>query len=283
MNRPARPGCPRVEQAVGLVLHTLEPDEELQVLAHLPGCPDCTAAVRDAEDALATLGSSVDQVDPPPRLRESILDAAARTPQIGPPPNPAPAPPAPAPGRRPAPSRTAAPTRPPTGGGHRAPRRRTRTLVAAALALIVAAGIGGLAARTVQLQNQRDAQIQQTQTIVDMVAQFDRPGVRHAWLTAEPGQSPVAAVMVDGATRAVVTVGLPTNSAADDTYVLWGMGDGDPRALGTFDVTSAQTGPHDIGSGTATVDYAGYAISLEPGRALPAVPTNVVATGQVEI
>ncbi|ODU02110.1 MAG: hypothetical protein ABS81_18790 [Pseudonocardia sp. SCN 72-86] len=277
MSGPTRPGCPRVEQAVGFVLRTLEPDEELEVLAHLPGCPECIAAVGDAEGVLSTLGTSVDQVDPPPRLRAAILDAAASTPQVASPLRPAPVVPA----RGPAPSRPGGPSRPPAA--HRAPRRRTRTLVAAALALIVAAGVGGLAARTVQLQNQRDAQIQQTQSIVDMVAQFDRPGVQHAWLAAEPGQSPVAAVMVDGATRAVVTVGLPANSTADDTYVLWGMGDGNPRALGTFDVESAQTGPHDIGSGTSAATYAGYAISLEPGRGLPAVPTKVVASGQVEI
>jgi len=278
---PARPGCPRVEQAVGLVLHTLEPDEELEVLAHLPGCPECIAAVGDAEAVLSTLGTSVEQVDPPARLRDAVLDAAASTPQVAPPPRPASTPPLRAPRREPAPTRPGGPSRPPAA--HRAPRRRTRTLLAAALALIVAAGIGGLAARTVQLQNQRDAQIQQTQTIVDMVAQFDRPGVQHAWLAAAPGQNPVAAVMVDGATRAVVTVGLPANSTADDTYVLWGMGDGDPRALGTFDVGAAQSGPHDIGSGASAVTYAGYAISLEPGRGLPAVPTKVVATGQVEI
>lgn len=281
MTGPARPGCPRVEQAVGLVLRTLEPDEELEVLAHLPGCPDCLAAVGDAEGVLSTLGTSVEQVDPPARLRDAILDAAASTPQVASPLRPASAPPRRAPGRDPAPSRPGGPSRPPVT--HRAPRRRTRTLVAAALALVVAAGIGGLAARTVALQNQRDAQIQQTQTIVDMVAQFDRPGVQHAWLAAGPGQDPVAAVMVDGATRALVTVGLPANSAADDTYVLWGMGDGDPRALGTFDVGSTQSGPHDIGSSTSAANYAGYAISLEPGRGLPAVPTKVVATGQVEI
>lgn len=281
MTGPARPGCPRVEQAVGLVLHTLEPDEELEVLAHLPGCPDCLAAVADAEGVLSTLGTSVEQVDPPARLRDAILDAASSTPQVPSPLRPASTPPLRAPRGEPAPSRPGGPSRPPAA--HRAPRRRTRTLVAAALALIVAAGIGGLAARTVQLQNQRDAQIQQTQTIVDMVAQFDRPGVSHAWLAPEPGQTPVAAVMVAGDTRVVASVGLPANSTADDTYVLWGMGDGAPVPLGTFDVGSAQTGPHDIGSSPEAPSYGGYAISLEPGRAAPASPTKVVATGQVEI
>ncbi|GAY11994.1 hypothetical protein TOK_0381 [Pseudonocardia sp. N23] len=299
---------------MGLVLRTLEPVEELEVVAHLPGCADCQAAVRDTEGVLAALGTSVEQVEPPARLRDSILDAAARTPQIGPAPadgrdvgpgsvGPSGAGPGGAvprealrdavpvggPGARagspagPAPSRPGGPSRPPASGSHRAPRRRARTLVAAALALIVAAGIGGLVARTVQLQNQRDAQIAQTQTIVDMVAQFDRPGVSHAWLAAAPGEAPVAAVMVDGDARVVASVGLAANSTADDTYVLWGMGDGAPVPLGTFDVGSAQTGPHTIGSGPEAPSYGAYAISLERGRVAPASPTKVVATGQVEI
>ncbi|MFC7659239.1 anti-sigma factor domain-containing protein [Pseudonocardia benzenivorans] len=148
--------------------------------------------------------------------------------------------------------------------------------------LVVALGLGGLVARTVQLQQQRDEQIARTQTIFDMVSRFDSPGTRHAWLTEAPGATPVAAVMVSGPTRQIVTVGLPANSAATDTYVLWGMGAGPPQAVGTFDVGSVESGPHDIGSGPGA-SYAGYAISIEPGRTAPASPSKVVASGQVEI
>ncbi|GAA4860633.1 hypothetical protein GCM10023403_26290 [Pseudonocardia benzenivorans] len=310
--RARRPGCPRVEQAVGLVLHVLEPDEEMEILGHLPTCPDCRAAAREAGATLGVLGASVDQVDPPARLRAAILDAAVRTPQqpsaspVRPTGSVAPAEPT-VPARPAEPARPAGFTRPTVPGatgagpgddrppavpGHggpprrsgprRAPRARTRRLVAAALVLVVALGLGGLVARTVQLQQQRDEQIARTQTIFDMVSRFDSPGTRHAWLTEAPGATPVAAVMVSGPTRQIVTVGLPANSAATDTYVLWGMGAGPPQAVGTFDVGSVESGPHDIGSGPGA-SYAGYAISIEPGRTAPASPSKVVASGQVEI
>ena len=63
--------CPLNEQAVGWALHALEPDEEMAVLLHVPECPSCQAAAREAEDVLAHLGSSVEQVEPPRSLREA--------------------------------------------------------------------------------------------------------------------------------------------------------------------------------------------------------------------
>ena len=79
-----RPTCTRTEQAVGWALHALEPDEEIAVERHVPTCPDCSAAVRDTQAVMAQLATAVEQVDPPARLRASILDAAAATPQVRP-------------------------------------------------------------------------------------------------------------------------------------------------------------------------------------------------------
>ena len=79
-----RPTCTRTEQAVGWALHALEPDEEIAVERHVPTCADCSAAVRDTQAVMTQLATAVEQVDPPARLRASILDAAAATPQVRP-------------------------------------------------------------------------------------------------------------------------------------------------------------------------------------------------------
>nr|WP_239029186.1 anti-sigma factor [Pseudonocardia acidicola] len=268
-------------------MHALEPGEELEVLRHLPTCPTCQAAVREAEELLSGLGASVEQVDPPAGLRDSLLSAAEETPQERPAPLPQVTPedePAGGAGARVPqggePTRFPAAAARPAGGGWLS--SRSRKLVAASIALVAALSIGGLAVRTAQLQAERDAQTAQAQSIFDMVAQFDKPGTKHAWLTTRPGASPVAAVMVNGIEQQVVTVGLPPNATDRDVYVLWGMHDGTPQAIGTFDVTPTQSGPHNVGSAPEVGGFSGYAISIEPGRTAPASPSTVVASGQVE-
>src|SRR4051794_25015576 len=136
------PTCTRTEQAVGWALHALEPDEEIVVQRHVPTCADCSAAVRDTQAVMTQLASAVEQVDPPARLRASILDAAAATPQVRPqvanqpppmlasrsPRAPRPAGPA---GRAPSGPR---PTSPPSGGRSR--RLSPGRLVMAAVAAV---------------------------------------------------------------------------------------------------------------------------------------------------
>jgi hypothetical protein len=278
--------CPMAEQSVGWVLHALEPDEEIEVLGHLPTCPICRAVVRKTEESLFGLGAAVEQVDPPAGLRDRILDAAAQTPQVTPTPAAAEPPRDTAEDRMP----IAPPRRIPSsgpgrdrggrgGGWLRTPRRK---VAAAAVALALVVGIGGLGTYAAQLRSERDQTSVQAQSIVDMVSQFDRPGTRHAFLTPQGQTQPVAAVMVNGAERQVMTVGLAAN-ASDRTYVLWGLADANtpPKAVGTFDVTADVEGPQSVGSGTDG-GFALYAISLEPGRTAPASPSAVVASGQVE-
>ncbi|MHA6793473.1 anti-sigma factor domain-containing protein [Pseudonocardia bannensis] len=272
------------EQAIGWALHALEPDEEMQVLRHLPSCPTCREAVKEAEEVLSGLGGAVEQIDPPARLRDDLLAAAADTPQQAPAQRPRPGNDDPEPVAPPArPRRTS--SRPPTAGPSRPGRLSTRgrKLAAVSLALVAAVGIGGLAVRTAQLQAERDAQTVQAQSIFDMVAQFDQPGTKHAWLHSDPAAPPVAAVLVNGEGQKLMTVGLPANSVDRETYVLWGIpAAGTPRPIGTFDVVSTAGGPHDVGSAPEVGGFSGYAISIEPGRTAPTSPSTVVASGQVE-
>jgi hypothetical protein len=278
--------CPMAEQSVGWVLHALEPDEEIEVLGHLPTCPICRTVVRETEESLFGLGAAVEQVDPPAGLRDRILDAAAQTPQVTSTPAAAEPPRDTAEDRMP----IAPPRRIPSsgpgrdrgrrgGGWLRTPRRK---LAAAAVALALVVGIGGLGTYAAQLRSEREQTTVQAQSIVDMVSQFDRPGTRHAFLTPQGQTQPVAAVMVNGAERQVMTLGLAAN-ASDRIYVLWGLAHANtpPQAVGTFDVTADLDGPQSVGSGTDG-GFALYAISLEPGRTAPASPSAVVASGQVE-
>jgi anti-sigma-K factor RskA len=286
-----RPTCTRTEQAVGWALHALEPDEEIVVEHHVPTCGDCSAAVRDTQAVMTQLASAVEQVDPPARLRASILDAAAATPQVRPqvanqpPPMPAPrSPRAPRPAgpAGPAPSGPR-PTSPPSGGRSR--RLSPGRLVMAAVAAVAVVAVGGLGLRTVQLQQQTvqlqqqlDTASTQVSSTTALVQDLARPGNSHA-LLARPDGTAVAAVVLAGSQRTVYTIGLAANSA-DQTYVLWGLKDTSsaPQPLGVFDVDEHDAAPQAVGSPDRQ-PFGAYAISLEPGRTPPTVPTDVVASG----
>jgi anti-sigma-K factor RskA/putative zinc finger protein len=290
--------CGRGDDAVAFALHALEPDEEVALREHLAGCPSCRATVADTELTAAALGTAVEQVDPPARLRENILAQAAQTPQVV----PAPAPDAAGgPGQHPRPNRSttrpggaagSGPRRPPSAtepAGARGPtgpgRRRRRVLIGvlALVAVLGVAGSGGLAAYTTQLQQQRDAQIAQTEALADALTQVGQPGTSQATLSTSDGQ-PVGAVVANTSARVVVTTGLPPNDRNTSTYVLWGVSpDAAPLPIGTFDVDPTTPGPgvHQLGPAGQQQSFIGYAISLEPGRVAPTAPTTVVASGQV--
>lgn len=292
MNASENQPCPLSEQAVGWALHALEPDEEIAVLLHLPRCQACRSAVHDAEDVLANLGAAVEQVAPPPTLRGSILAAASdmqqHVPMVRPRGSSEGVPrsvPAVSPRHRVTPRPAGPPSRvsDPLMSRGSWLSRRGRRLAAASLALIAVLAVGGLAVRTSQLEQQRDAEIAQAQSITDLAERLDRPGVSYAFL-ADSGDSTIAAVLVDEGERQVFTIGLPSNTANSDIYVLWGIRAGAaPQPLGTFDIAAADQGLRTVGSGAEADDFSEYAISLEPGRVAPASPTDVVARGQVRI
>ena len=73
--------CPRNEEAVGWALHSLEPDAEIAVAMHLPHCDSCRTVAGEAGEVLAYLGAAVEQLDPPPSLRDRLMAAVADTPQ----------------------------------------------------------------------------------------------------------------------------------------------------------------------------------------------------------
>lgn len=264
--------CPRNQDAVGWVMHALEPAEEAEVARHVATCPSCSEIARDTEQVLGVLGASVEQVDPPPRLRESILTQTAQTPQTPPPAEPA------------EPTTSPEPARPgyrgPAGPAGRGPQSRRhfyrrRRLIGVSLALVAVLGVSGLGVYTAQVQQQRDAEMVRAQSLADLLVQSGQPGTSSATLATDDGR-PVAAVLVADGRATVVTTGLAPNDRASTIYVVWGTGTGAPRAIGSFDA-GTDAGVHQLG---AAGTFPGYAISLEPGRAMPAAPTTVVAAGE---
>ncbi|RTL71058.1 MAG: anti-sigma factor [Pseudonocardiaceae bacterium] len=253
----ARTGpCAMSRHVAGHALHALEPDEELAVTAHLRGCAECAQALRGHHAVLGALGAAVPSAAPPPRLRERILRAANGEPV--------------------SPLRV-------VDGGVPAPTARARTLRrrrSAAAAAVFAIVVGGLAGQASSLAGQRDTAIAQAQELGRIVTGLDTSGSRHATLTDGHG-APVAAVVVGSGAVQVVTADLRANDAAHTVYVLWGLdGAAAPQALGTFDAGPAAPEVVRIAS---TAPVSAYAVSVEPGRAAPVAPTEVVASGQVVV
>jgi anti-sigma-K factor RskA len=77
---------PDRDDLVAFALDALEPGDERQIEAHTPGCARCTRELEALVPAVAVLGESVEQLEPPPELRERVLaevraDVARSAPQ----------------------------------------------------------------------------------------------------------------------------------------------------------------------------------------------------------
>jgi len=283
MNR-LPPPCPMTRQIAGFALHALEPDEELAVLAHLPRCTACTAALRAHDEVLARLGSETIVLRPPAHLRECILAAASAAAPESPVSPVTLVSPAPRTGKaiwsgpatidRAVAPRDAGPTARPTEPAHRA--RRRRRLAGALLAAAATVAVGVLAGQTAGLQAQRDTVVAQSRDLAGIVTGLDAPGSAHATLLDGHG-TPLAAVVTDPTALHLVVADLPGNDASSSVYVLWGTGAGAPAAIGTFDAATGRTDVHTLPP--ASPGFTGYAISHEHGHTAPVTPTEIVASG----
>jgi hypothetical protein len=271
------------ELAVGWALHALEPEDEALFTGHLAGCARCAQTVADTAEVMGAMAGDLPPAEPSEGLRERLRAAVEETEQLPqrprvveqpprPPTSPTPPPPATVGDldvRAPLPLRTV----------DRRPAWR-RVLPTALVAAAVAAVLS-LAAWNVVVSSDRDAA---RATAAEQSAVLDQ--------LLAPGRVAVAPVTQDGKTVAtvvarqdraqVVTSGLPVNDSHDQVYVLWGMQDDLPKALGTFDVVTPQTDLRTVGSAaTGLDDYSVYAISIEPGREAPSFPTDVIGQGEV--
>ncbi len=257
MSRPEEPRhCEQQELAVGWALHTLEPTDEAVFRAHLAGCERCQATVRDTEEVGAALALGVRQVQPPDVLGERIRELAgeAGSGPLG------------------------------TFSLRRRGRRVTARwplLAAAAAVLVLVALSVGLGLRAVQLDAKRDIAAQRAAELSEVVELAADPATRTIELNGPDGRL-LARLLVGPDSRVLLPLGLPANRTSDQTYVLWGLRPGEPVPLRTFDVPAEPSAVQPVGPDATADSFVGYAVSLEPGRTMPAVPSKVLASGQVE-
>jgi Anti-sigma-K factor rskA len=64
---------PDRDDLVAYSLEALDPREAAAVEAHTPGCARCSRELEALAPAVAVLGESVEQLEPPPELRERVL------------------------------------------------------------------------------------------------------------------------------------------------------------------------------------------------------------------
>jgi anti-sigma-K factor RskA len=260
--------CDQEELAVGWAMHALEPDEEARLRAHLPECAMCRLTVRNTEEVTATIGESVDQHDPPARLKARLMEAIEHTPQEQPPPVVV---------KVPDRQEVAEPIS--LDARRSFKTKRARVLLAAAAVILVAVVTGVMGQQLGSLSNQVAEQKSRTDELEHTFKLATNPATNKAVLRTADG-TPMAVLLSSDDEAIVVSEEMPANDVAKQTYVVWGTSGNGPVALATFDV---QPGSPDIMLkwNKDAYTHSGFAISLEPGRTAPASPSSVVAAGQV--
>ncbi len=255
MSNPDEPGhCEQQELAVGWALHALEPADEAVFRAHLTGCERCQATVRETEEVGAALALGVRQVQPPDVLGERIREVTGEA------------------GSGPA----------HTGASRRVGWRVTaRSALLAAAAVVLVALSVGLGLRAVQLDAERDVAAQRAAELSEVLELAADPATRIIELTGPDGR-PLARLLAGPDSRMLLPVALPANRTGDQIYVLWGLRPGDAVPLRTFDISAEPFAVQPVGPDPTGGSFVGYAVSLEPGRTMPAAPSRVLASGQVE-
>jgi hypothetical protein len=252
--------CPHRELAVGWALHSLEPAEESLVAAHLPECPECAAAAALSEEVGAMLGLSVPELAPSAGLEQRIPSVTGTGPAV--------------------PLVAASePAAPPAQRIARLSRARFGQVAAATAVILVGAAVV-LGVQVVHLGDQLNQAQRQVTAMSETIQSAADPGATRVPLVTKAGQA-VGMVLASRNQVAVVPTRLPSNRVADQTYVLWGLAGETPIGLAAFDVSGDVPRLHPVPSATQPGKFTAYAISLEPGRRVPAVPTDVIASGKV--
>ena len=254
------------ELAAGYALDALDPADEQTFVEHAADCPDCTRIVASYREVAAAIASVVPPAaEPSPQLADRIM-ATVRA-----------GAPAPSAGAAPVASDTAAAPAQEEPAAEVVPlRSRRRWLRPAAAAAAVAAIVGGIWGGLAATSGTSAPTIANCQS---------QQGCYQTALALPHTTRQTAKVLVQGKNVWVVPTGMTVDNSADQIYVLWQITAGGTRLvpLGGFDVSHTGVGSA-IKVGSLSAPYHGtdaFAISLEPGRKLPAKPTTVVAIGNI--
>jgi hypothetical protein len=281
------------ELAVGWALHSLEPEDEALFVRHLPDCARCARTASETSEVMAALAADLPAAEPSAQLQDRLRAAVEATEQAR-----LPIPDDPPdlddfddfdePAAEPAPPKRA------TGFPHyehpvstgpgslpaQPPWRRVLPSVLVAAAVVVILGLGTWIVMLSEARTAAETAAEQQSEVVDKLLQ---PGEATIARLSDDGGHQVATVVARPGSVQVVTDGLAVNDRARSVYVVWGMRDSTPVALGTFDVMRPQTDLRTVGSAdeTGLDGFSAYAVSLERGREAPETPSEVVAKGQV--
>lgn len=229
------------ELAVGHALNALEPAEEAEFLAHLPGCAACARAVADHRETLGHLSYAVADEEPPAALLEGIraeMGASAF----------------------PAPVNLA--------------ERRSRTVKLTTALIGVAASlvlVGALLVANVSLSSRNSDLRHQDAAFSRTVNSLLIPGAQRVELS---GNGAAVAVVHNGSVDLVLSGVKQTD--AHSVYVLWQQdAAGTVKPAGVFDVpdkdlTVVNRGLH-VDAGTTAL-----MVTLEKGKVAPATPQSGV-------
>jgi Anti-sigma-K factor rskA, C-terminal len=73
--RSRKGDCPSSDDLVGYALGALDPGEQRTVATHVDGCERCSRELTELAPAVGVLAESVEQLEPPPTLRQSLMAA----------------------------------------------------------------------------------------------------------------------------------------------------------------------------------------------------------------
>ncbi len=242
--------------AVGWALHALEPGDEHAFADHLATCSRCQRLVHESEEALGELAYEVPLLEPPPQLLDRIRHATGATDAM--------------------PARVGrSPRRRAPAPGHARRLRWAAPAMAAALVLVALLGWNIALRRQAQQEHQLAARRQAA-----VIGQLAGSTTRAALI--DGGKRTVGYVQQRGSTMEVVSRSLLPNDPKT-TYVLWAVQrtGGPALPVGTFDVVQAGLDVRTVRGPALPIAVTGFSISREPGRGVPARPTEIVATGVV--
>lgn len=242
------------ELAAGYALGALEADDEAEFRSHLEHCGRCQNLVVDFGEVAGELASALPDAAAPLALRDEIVAAARRTPRDVP--------------DTEASTQADAAREAPISPLVPHPRRpRVRLFVAVAAAVII---LGGILAGVLASQGGLGA---------PPATCTASAGCAEVTLTSVQTHHAVARLIVADGSVWLRPLKLSPDQRAREIYVLWQIeGSHAPRAVGGFDVVAGHRGAVPIGPLVAPRRHGTtFAISLEPGRRVPRVPTHVVA------
>ena len=237
------------ELAVGHALNALEPEDEAQFLAHLPGCAACARAIAEHRETLGHLAYAVTSEEPPASVLDGIRAGVEASGRAGEFPAPAPAPVVSLDARR---SRTV---------------KLTTALIGVAASVVL---VAALAISNLNLSHRNNDLADYRRTVDGLLVS----GAERVELNGPVGGHAVA-IVHDGQVDLVLD-GVQANDTKDSVYVLWQQDAHGVSAAGTFDVPSSDVTVVSKGLRVSPTGLKQLMITREAGRVAPPTARNQV-------